>query len=207
MQLLATEGIYGLEGDFTNDRFLRLVNNPPSDFRVLEGNAGLGADWPAAIWRSATGLSLALSILAAPATLEENWPKWKAIFDNMIGFMRDFHGEFRIDRDTAQVIALHQAIYNEGLNACDINMHLAIRHYTTGVGGYEDLLMEDRIDMSWPLDECGPAAFSHGVRSNQEAAKQACCRYIFGISDLRDCRTIVVESDGSISFCSRLRHG
>lgn len=171
----------------------------------MDGNAGLGADWPAGIWKSLNGAAIALAIFSAPSTIEENWPVWKGIFDNVIQKMVDFHGEFRVDRDSAQVIAMHHSVANCGINPNQMSVHMAIRHFFSGAGGYEDLLTADRVDMDWPKHgDFASEEFSLGVRSNEEAAKQARCRYIFGINDGSTCLTLVVERDGSVSMSKEL---
>lgn len=76
---------------------------------------------------------------------------------------------------------------------------MAIRHYFSTVASYEDLLKTQRVDMDWGRSDLPePEAFSYGTRSNEEAAKQARCRYIFGIEDYEKCLTLVVEQDGSV---------
>jgi hypothetical protein len=67
------------------------------------------------------------------------------------------------------------------------------------------LLADKRVDLVWPdSGEFGTPEFFVGVGSNEEAAKQAVCRYIFGLEDLHGCFTIIVESDGSISLAEAL---
>lgn len=201
MQFLTTTNVYDVANDCSAPAFLELVKHPPEDMIVIDGNAGLGADWPAGIWKSLNGAALALAIISAPSTIEENWPHWKRIFDEVARRILEFHGEYRVDRDTAQVIAMHHAVIATGLLPTRMTVHMAIRHYFTTVAGYEDLLKEDRVDMIWPDEaEFGSEAFSQGVRSNEEAARQARCRYIFGINDGLKCITSVVEQDGSISL-------
>lgn len=204
MQFIAVSNVYGDEGDNFNKNFLRLLENPPDGFEVLEGNAGLGADWPAAIWKSATALTIALTVFSAPATIKENWPLWKEIYDEATVLMLGFHGEVRIDRDSAQMIAMHHAIEVLGLSAANLTIHLAIRHYRHSCAGYQDLLNEARVDMYWPDGEIGSEEFSQGVRSNEEAAKQVVSRYIFGVEDFESCMTVVVEQDGSVSLSAVL---
>lgn len=201
MQFLTTTKVYDVANDCSDPVFLKLVNQPPEDIIILDGNAGLGADWPAGIWKSLNGAALALAIISAPSTIEENWPHWKRIFDRVTQKILEFHGEYRVDRDTAQVIAMHHAFTTTGLLPDRMTVHMAIRHYFTTVAGYEDLLEKERVDMIWPDEaEIGSEAFSQGVRSNEEAARQAKCRYIFGINDGARCATLVVEQDGSISM-------
>ncbi len=201
MQLLAVKNVYGEEDDCFNASFLQLIENPPSGFIVLEGNAGLGADWPAAIWKSTQALTVALAVFSAPATIKENWPLWKEIYDEAVSLMLEFHGEFRIDRDSAQMIAIHHAVDVLGMNAANLNVHMAVRHFRQSACSYQDLLVDERTDMHWPeFAEHGSDEFSQGVQSNEEAAKQAICRYIFGIDDLENCKTIVVEQDGTVSL-------
>lgn len=205
MQLLAVAGVYDPGSDSFSEAFQRLVHTPPSGFVVLEGNAGLGADWPAAIWKSAQALAVAVTIISAPATIKENWPIWKEIFDQATEYMLEHHGEFRIDRDTAQVLAIQHAVAELGMDATELMVHLAIRHYHQSIGGYEDLLLTERVDMDWiEGSEWGSTEFSAGVRSNEEAARQVLCRYVFGIGDLSRSQTIVVEMDGTVSFEKKL---
>lgn len=200
MQFLTTTNVYG-PGDHFNEAFLELVKRPPQGTIILDGNAGLGADWPAAIWKSLNGAAIALTIFAAPSTIEENWPRWKEIFDVIAQQVIEFHGEYRIDRDSAQVIAMHYSVTACEIDPKQMSVHMAIRQYFTTVSGYEDLLKTDRVDMNWPENsEFGSEGFSIGVRSNEEAARQARCRYIFGIDDGSKCLTIVVESDGTVSL-------
>ena len=200
MQLLSTTNVYG-PGDHSNVQFLKLVESPPTGIIILDGNAGLGADWPAGIWKSLNGAAIALAILSAPSTIEENWPRWKEIYDDLVQQVLDFHGEYRIDRDSAQVIALQHAVAMEGLEPSKISVHLAIRHYYSTVAGYEDLLKTERVDMNWPeYGDFKSKEFSQGVRSNEEAARQARSRYIFGIEDGSKCVTVVVEADGTVSL-------
>jgi hypothetical protein len=200
MQFLTTTNVYG-PGDHSNEAFLRLVKNPPQGIVILDGNAGLGADWPAGIWKSLNGLAIALSIFSAPSTIKENWPLWKELFDDIAQRVIEFHGEYRIDRDSAQVIAMHHSVAACGIDANRMSVHMAIRHFFSSFGGYEDLLLTDRVDMYWPEHgDFGSEEFSIGVRSNEEAARQARCRYIFGIDDGSKCITIVVESDGTVSM-------
>lgn len=204
MQFLTTKNVYG-PGDHSNEAFLNLVRKPPEGVIILDGNAGLGADWPAGIWKSLNGAAVALAILSAPSTIEENWPIWKEIFDRISKQVIDFHGEYRIDRDSAQVLAMHHSVEVHGIEADRMSVHMAIRHYFTGVAGYEDLLITDRVDMDWPEHaEFGSEAFSRGVRSNEEAARQARCRYIFGIDDGENCLTIVVGQDGRILMSEKM---
>lgn len=204
MQFLTTTNVYG-PGDHSNEAFLELVKMPPDGIIILDGNAGLGADWPAGIWKSLNGMAVALAILSAPSTIEENWPKWKEIFDYVSQQIIDFHGEFRVDRDSAQVIAMHHAVTNFGIEPSRLSVHMAIRHFFTTFAGYEDLLTTERVDMDWPEHGgFGSEEFSRGVRSNEEAARQARCRYIFGIEDGSNCLTIVVEQDGSVSMSEEM---
>ena len=130
MQFLTTTNVYG-PGDHSNEAFLELVKMPPDGIIILDGNAGLGADWPAGIWKSLNGMAVALAILSAPSTIEENWPKWKEIFDYVSQQIIDFHGEFRVDRDSAQVIAMHHAVTNFGIEPSRLSVHMAIRHFFT----------------------------------------------------------------------------
>jgi hypothetical protein len=205
MQLLAVKNVYGDEDDCLNSAFVRLLEDPPSGFLILDGNAGLGADWPAAIWKSTQALTIALAVFSAPSTIKENWPLWKDIFDSAVNLMLEFHGEFRIDRDSAQMIAMHHAVAVVGMKAENLNVHMAVRHFRQSGCSYQDLLVDDRFDMQWPdHGEHGSEEFSQGVQSNEEASKQAICRYIFGINDLETCRTIVVEQDGTVSLSVEL---
>ena len=204
MQLLAVQNIYQEEGDCFEAAFLKLLESPPTGFEVIEGNAGLGADWPAAIWKNANALAIALAVFSAPSTIRENWPFWKSLYDQAVTLMMEFHEEFRIDRDTAQMIAMHHAVEVLGMNADNLNVHMAIRHYRQSCGNYQDLLVEERVDMVWPAGEYGSDAFSQGVRSNQEAARQAVSRYVFGIEDLETCKTIIIEMDGTVSLSAEL---
>lgn len=204
MQLLTTTRVYDSENDQMDVYFMSLVNSPPSGFLVLDGNAGLGADWPAGIWKSVQGIAVALSIISAPSTIKENWPLWKSIFEELTQKVIEIHGEYRIDRDTAHVIAIHHAVFQENLRSDRLSVHMAIRHYFSSVAGYEDLLITDRLIMDWPDGEYGTEAFSQGVRSNEEAAKQARCRYIFGIEDGYNCLTLIIEQDGTISGAKKL---
>ncbi len=200
MQLLTTTNVYGPH-DRLNEAFLELVRRPPPGIIILNGNAGLGADWPAGIWKSLNGAAVALAILSAPSTIEDNWPVWKEIFDDIAQRVIEFHGEFRIDRDSAQVIAMHHSVITCGIDPKRMSVHMAIRHFFTTVAGYEDLLKTDRVDMDWPEHgDFGSDDFSRGVRSNEEAARQARCRYIFGVDDGSNCLTLVVEQDGSVSM-------
>ncbi|WP_162683217.1 hypothetical protein [Rhodobacteraceae bacterium DSL-40] len=204
MQFLTTTNVYG-PGDHYKEAFLEIVRQPPEGVIVLDGNAGLGADWPAGIWKSIEGAAVALAILSAPSTIKDNWPIWRDIFDNIAQKIMQFHGEYRIDRDSAQIIAMHHAVDNFGIDPHRLSIHMAIRHYYTAAAGYQDLLLEDRVDMDWSEDgEIGSEAFSRGVRSNEEAARQARCRYIFGIEDQAKCITIVVEQDGIISMSKEM---
>lgn len=117
----------------------------------------------------------------------------------------EFHGEYRIDRDSAQVIAMHHSVAACEIDPNLMSVHMAIRHYFTTVAGFEDLLKTDRVDMDWPEHvDYGSEGFSIGVRSNEEAARQARCRYIFGIDDGSKCFTIVVESDGTVSMTQEM---
>ena len=201
MQLLTTTNVYDVENDFTDLDFLKIVENPPTGYLVIDGNAGLGADWPARIWKNLNGIAIALAIISAPSTIEDNWPKWKEIFDDLTQKVLEFHGEYRIDRDTAHILALHYAVNKCGLKPDTLSIHMAVRHFSSSYPGYEDLLECERLEMNWfDLSPHGSKEFQHGVRSNEEAAKQACCRYIFGIQDFGKCVTIVVEQDGTISF-------
>lgn len=201
MQLLTTKRVYDVEGDQSNLDFLKLVESPPPGVIILDGNAGLGADWPAGIWKSLNAAAIALAVFSAPSSIEENWPRWKAIYDEITHAMMEFHGEFRIDRDTAQMIAMQNAVAVHGLSPRRLDVHMAIRHYFSSFAGYEDLLTTDRVEMDWPDQaDFGTKEFSKGVRSNEEAARQARCRYLFGISDGSQCLTICVEQDGSVSL-------
>lgn len=204
MQFLTTTNVYG-PGDHSNEAFLELVRMPPHGVIILDGNAGLGADWPAGVWKSINGAAVALAIFSAPSTIEENWPVWKELFDGIAQQVIEFHGEYRIDRDSAQVIAMHHSVTTCGIDPNQMSVHMAIRHYFTTVPGYEDLLETDRVDLDWPEHgDFGSEEFSIGVRSNEEAARQARCRYIFGIDDDSKCLTIVVESDGTISMTQEM---
>lgn len=205
MQFLTTTNVYDVENDCSNARFLELVANPPDGLVILDGNAGLGADWPAGIWKSLNGAALALAIISAPSTIEENWPYWKKLFDAVAEQIIEFHGEFRVDRDSAQVMAMHHAFANFGLEPGRMTVHMAIRQYFTSYAGYDDLLKTDRVNMEWSEDsEIGSDAFLRGVRSNEEAARQAISRYFFGIDDGSKCISVVVERDGSISMAQEL---
>lgn len=201
MQLLTTTRVYDVPNDQSDPEFLELVQSPPNGVIIYDGNAGLGADWPAGVWTSLNAMVIALAIFDAPSTIEENWPKWKAIYDSVAEQVMEFHGEFRIDRDSAQVIAMQCAVAELGLEAQRFSVHMATRHFFTTVPGYEDLLNSPRQVMEWS-DNLNPSReeFSNGVRSNEEAARQACCRYIFGIADDTKSFTIVVEQSGEVSF-------
>jgi hypothetical protein len=204
MQFLTTTNVYG-PGDHSNEAFLELVRTPPQGVVILDGNAGLGADWPAGVWKSINGAVVALAIFSAPSTIEENWPIWKEIFDSVAEQVLEFHGEFRIDRDSAQVIAMHHAVATSGFDPERMSVHMAVRHFFTTYAGYEDLLNTDRVEMDWPEHgEFGSEEFSRGVLSNEEAARQARCRYVFGIDDGSKCITIIVEQDGSVSFTEEM---
>jgi hypothetical protein len=204
MQFLTTTNVYG-PGDHSNEAFLELVKMPPEGVVILDGNAGLGADWPAGVWKSINGAAVALAILSAPSTIKENWPVWKDIFDSIAQQIVEFHGEFRIDRDSAQVIAMHHSVADHGIDPNQMSVHMAFRHFFTTVAGYEDLLNTDRVEMDWPEHgDAGSEEFSRGVRSNEEAARQARCRYIFGIEDGSKCLTIVVDQDGSVLMAKEM---
>lgn len=205
VQFLTTTNVYNVEQDCSNAAFMELVKQPPDGLIILDGNAGLGADWPAGIWKSLNGAAVALAIISAPATIEENWPYWKSLFDDIAQKVIDFHGEYRIDRDSAQVIAIHHAVAHFGVVVGQMTVHMAIRQYFMSVAGYEDLLVEDRVEMEWPeLAEFGSEQFTRGVRSNEEAARQARCRYFFGIDDGAKCLSIVVEQNGSVSLAREM---
>lgn len=170
MQFLTTTNVYG-PGDHSNEAFLELVRMPPQGIIILDGNAGLGADWPAGIWKSLNGTAVALTIFSAPSTIEENWPVWKEIFDSIAQQVIEFHGEYRIDRDSAQVIAMHHSVAICEIDPKRMSVHMAIRHYFTTVAGCEDLLKTGRVDMDWPKHgDFGSEEFSTGLRSNEEAA-------------------------------------
>lgn len=201
MQLLTTKNVYDLENEDTAPSFRKLLESPPEGIIIQDGNAGLGADWPVGIWTSLNAMAIALTIFSAPSTIEENWPRWKEIYDNMVEQVVEWHGEFSIDRDSAQIIAMQYAVSELGIDAINLSVHMAIRQFFTTVAGYEDLLNAERQVMDWSQEgEFGSEGFSTGVRSTEEAARQAICRYVFGISDDSKCVTIIVEKDGSISF-------
>jgi hypothetical protein len=206
MQLLAFGNVYDEANDRLQDDFVRLTQNPPSEFEVLEANAGMGADWPGALWTNAQGIAVALAIFSAPATIEQNWPTWKRLYDQATALMLEFHGEFRIDRDTAQVIAIEHAVVKLGMRADSLTIHMAIRHFRQYGNFYQDLLADERIDMSWvTLAEQGRVEVSPNViKSTEEAARQAICRYVFGIGDTHSCTTLVVEQDGRVTFSADL---
>ncbi len=205
MQLLAVSNVYGEEADTIHTDLLALVENPPTGLIVIVGNAGLGADWPVAIWKSAQALTIALTVFSAPNTIKENWPHWKEIYDNAVSLMLEFHGEYRIDPNSAQMIAIHHAVDVLGINADQLEVHMAVRHFRQNCCSYESLLNSRRIDMLWSESaEFGSDEFSKAVQSTAEAAKQATCRYIFGISDFEGCKTIVVEQDGTVSLSADL---
>lgn len=205
LQFLTTTNVYDVERDCANAAFEELVKQPPAGLIILDGNAGLGADWPAGVWKSLNGAAVALAIISAPATIEENWPYWKSIFDNIAQQIIDFHGEYRIDPDSAQVIAMHHAVAHLGVSSGRMSVHMAMRQYFTTFAGYEDLLVEERVEMDWPeLAEFGSEQFTRGVRSNEEAARQARCRYFFGIDDGHKCLSLVVEQDGRVSFAREI---
>lgn len=50
MQLLTTKNVYDVENDESHPDFLKLVQAPPEGVVIHDGNAGLGADWPAGVW-------------------------------------------------------------------------------------------------------------------------------------------------------------
>jgi len=195
--------VYDKENDQSDPEFLKLVRSPPNEIIIHDGNAGLGADWPAGVWTSLTAMTIALTIFDAPSTIDENWPKWKAIYDSVVEQVMEFHGEFKIDRDSAQVIAMHHAVAELGLEAPRLSVHMAIRHFFTTIPGYEDLLTSPRQVMQWS-DTSNPSSeeFSNSVQSNEEAARQASCRYVYGIADDSKSFTIVVEQNGDISFAN-----
>ncbi len=205
MQLLTTTNVYDVEKDCSTDEFLTLVLHPPSGIHVLNGNAGLGADWPAGIWKSLNAAAIAVTIISAPSTIEENWPRWQAIYEAVTQKLLKVHGEYRVDRDTAQVLAMHHAVSSFGLNPSRMTVHMAIRHYFTTVAGYDDLLQTERVDLEWPdTDDRLTDAFSKGVRSNEEAARQATARYIFGLEDGVTCVTLVVDHGGNVILAESL---
>jgi hypothetical protein len=201
MQLITT-GAY----DYSADDFRDLSGVLPFDLEVLEGNAGLGADWPVGVFKSAQALALAIAVFSAPSTFKENWPLWKEIFDASSQLVLERFKDLRVDRDTAQMIAMHHAIESIGVRPDWLEIHMAIRHFDTGVGGYDDLLKTERVVLSWPeYAERGDRNFLLGVDSLSEAAKQAVSRYVFGITDFSGQYTVIVERDGRISFSSALR--
>ncbi|MCF6432905.1 hypothetical protein, partial [Leisingera sp. MMG026] len=119
-------------------------------------------------------MAIALAIFSAPSTIEDNWPRWKEIYDSVAAQVIQWHGEFSIDRDSAQVIAMHHAVSALGLEAAQLSVHMAIRHFFTTVAGYEDLLTTERHVMDWSHDgEFGSEGFSIGIKSTEEAARQA----------------------------------
>lgn len=205
MQLLSTKNVYNAENDKTLTDFLKILRSPPDGITIQDGNAGLGADWPAGVWTSFNAMAIALAIFDAPSTIETNWPRWKAIYDNVAEQVMEWHGDFSIDRDTAQLIAMHHAVSELFLQPKFLSVHMAIRHFFVGFPGFEDLLETERQVMDWSRGgEIGSEEFSIGVRSNEEAARQAICRYLFGIGDQRKCVTLVVEQDGSVSLSQEL---
>ena len=205
MQLISAH-IYSEEIDDIDERLKELIRNPPHGFEVIEGNAGRGADWPVAVVKSASALAIALSVFSAPKTIKENWPIWKEIFDEAATILTEKFEDLRIDRDTAQMIAMHHAVEVLGVSQDWLEVHMAIRHYDNGIGSYEDLINTPRVIMDWPdYSSRGDQNFLKGVNSLDEASKQAKSRYIFGITDYSGSYTIVVERDGTISFSEILK--
>jgi len=195
-------GVYDEEQDDFSLDFRNLSGEPPADLVFVEGNAGLGADWPVGVVKSAKALAIAYAVFAAPSTIKENWPIWLEIYQQTTDLISAKLGNYSIDRDTAQMLAMHHAVDVLNLNPNHLETHMAIRHYRlNGHGGYDDLINEERVDLSWPQPSgYGSEDYSIGVRSLQEAAKQASARYIFGIHDGHDLFSIVVEQTGEVSF-------
>ena len=205
MQLI-TANIYDYERDDVCAAFTELIDQPPEGLVILEGNAGKGADWPVGIVRSAQALAVAWAVFSAPNTFEENWPIWKEIYDETRRFVIERFGDVRVDRDSAQMIALHHAIQFLSVRPDEVEIHMAFRQSViSGVGSYEDLLNSKRITMEWPdFSVRGDKYYLKGVESLDEAAKQTVARYFFGISDISSVTSLVVEMNGSVSFSGRL---
>ena len=178
----------------------------PGDTVAFEGNAGLGADWPVGVVRSAKAIAIAYAVFSAPATIKENWPLWIEIFQQVKSITEDKFGEIIIDRDSAQMIAMYHCVDVMGLGVDSLEMHMAIRHYfLNGCGSYDDLLKAERVDLEWPASQqYGDESYQKAVKSTAEAARQAGARYCFGISDRGDTVTIIVESNGSISLAKKI---
>ena len=60
MQLLSTKNVYNAENDKTSTDFLKILRSPPDGITIQDGNAGLGADWPAGVWTSFNAMAIAL---------------------------------------------------------------------------------------------------------------------------------------------------
>jgi len=204
MQLISAH-IYGDEVDDIDKKFKALIENPPHGLEIIEGNAGRGADWPVGVFKCANALAIALTVFSAPRTIQDNWPIWKELFDKSSNLIIENFNDLRIDRDSAQMIAMNHAVEVLGVNPEWLEVHMAIRHFHAGVGSYEDLMKVKRVVMEWPnYKNRGDESFLKGIDSLEEASKQAIARYIFGITDYSGSYTIIVEKDGSISFASSI---
>jgi hypothetical protein len=204
MQLISAH-IYSDELDDIDQKLRTMIERPPAGLEIFEGNAGRGADWPVAVFRSASAFTIALTVFGAPKTIKENWPIWKDMFDKASSVVIEKFNDLRIDRDSAQMIAMNHAVEVLGVQPEWLEVHMAIRHFDIGVGDYEDLLNTKRVVMEWPdFHERGDINFIKGVESVEEASKQAKARYIFGITDYLGSYTIIVEKDGTVSFAEIL---
>jgi hypothetical protein len=194
MQILATDNFWRDDGsDSVSDAIKAILEQPFEGIEIEEVNAGLGADWPAIVWRSLQGATVTLTILSAPATIEENWPKWKEVFDSLIDKVTIIHQTFYIDHESAQLISLKHASTFSRLRHDFIRIDFAFRHYSQNAEGLIDELVQKESDV-----------IDNTVSGNMEAARQVNCRYLFGISDCRQSLTIIVERDGTVSYCARL---
>ncbi|MEO0497595.1 MAG: hypothetical protein AAF141_09525 [Pseudomonadota bacterium] len=181
------------EDDERFDReFDELVLSSPLGSSAVYADCLDSASLSAILYNTAAAAGLAITLFSAPATWEENFPRWLALYEKATEFMRETFDDFAVDQNTARVLAVAEAKALAAEDRDDWEIVFGVRHWRTLAHGYDDFgseLLEN---------------FPTGVAANAEATRQWSGRYIFGIRIGTDGFTVAVERDGTCSFIKDL---
>ncbi len=192
MQILVGKKEFTGDDELFERELLSTQEKPPSGFSGAYADAGMGASFPRIILQSASAFAIAMSIMGAPSTIDENWPKWKAYFDEVIEFIEENFDDYSIDPETAEVMAIKAVRDKVGKSG---NLVVDFRYWH--IAELEAFLAKIVPTKSFRI--------TTSAEGNVAASCQIRCRYIFGISQNFQRFTVLVERNGTVSFIEEIK--
>lgn len=155
-------------------------------------DAGPGASWPAIFFTVASTVAVSLALFNAPAVIQNNLPKWKAIFDKMAGLFSRRGLMYCVDSDTAKKLALFYVLNKTSGGYETLEIVSAVRHSWNNFPRYEDVSKAVSAEEKSQFD------------ANVEAVDLARSRHIIFVSVDNIGYSVIIETDGYCSYLASL---